>query len=406
VNAPESRTSSRLRPFGTTIFSEMTALAQQHGAINLAQGFPDFEGPPELITAAQQALAEGHNQYARSPGHPALVQALAAKYRDRYGLLVDPMKEVVVFAGATEGIACALLGLLDPGDEVVGFEPFYDSYPVAIALAGGVARWCPLRFPSFALDVGALERCFTPSTKVLLLNTPHNPTGKVFTREELLAIAEVCRRRDVVVVADEVYEHLTYDGAVHLPIATLPGMRERTLTLSSGGKTYSMTGWKIGWGVGPAPLVAAAQAAQQYVTFAIATPLQVAMARAIERLGDAYFAQLQREYAGRRAFLLDLLRQAGFAPAAPQGAYFVLADFTTAFPPERHGDDRALARRLVVERGVAAIPPSVFYAACEDGRRLLRFAFCKKMETLLAAAGRLLAGGGFQRVGSDARSRE
>jgi len=390
VNAPISRTSSKLRPFGTTIFSEMTALAQQHGAINLAQGFPDFEGPAELVAAAQQALSEGHNQYARSQGHPELVAALAKKYRDRHGLAFDALKEVVVFAGATEGIACALLGLLEPGDEVVGFEPYYDSYPVAIALAGAVARWCPLRFPGFALDAAALERCFTSRTRVLLLNTPHNPTGKVFTRDELAVIAELCRKRDVVVVADEVYEHLTYDGAVHLPIATLPGMHERTLTLSSGGKTYSMTGWKIGWGVGPAPLVAAAQAAQQYVTFAIATPLQVAMARAIVRLGDAYFAQLQREYAERRTFLLDVLRRAGFAPAAPQGAYFVLADFTARFPPERHGDDRALARALVVAPGVAAIPPSVFYAGCDDGRRLLRFAFCKKMETLRAAAERLL----------------
>lgn len=389
MNPSNSRIAARLRPFGTTIFSEMTALAQQHGAINLAQGFPDFEGPRALIEAAQQALASGHNQYARSPGHLALVQALAAKYRDLHALAFDPLREVVVFAGATEGIACALLGLLDPGDEVVCFEPFYDSYPVAIALAGATPRWCTLRFPGFALDREALERCFTARTRVLLLNTPHNPTGKVFTRDDLAVIAELCRERDVVVVADEVYEHLTYDGAVHVPMATLPGMRERTLTLSSGGKTFSMTGWKIGWGVGPAELVAAAQSAQQYVTFAVATPLQVAMAHAVERFRGDYFAQLQREYGERRAFLLDVLERAGFEVAAPQGAYFVLADFTRRFPSARFGDDRALARKLVIEHGIAAIPPSVFYAGSDDGRRLLRFAFCKRMETLRAAAERL-----------------
>jgi N-succinyldiaminopimelate aminotransferase len=384
-----NRTAARLRRFGTTIFSEMTALAQQHGAINLAQGFPDFEGPCALVEAAQLALASGQNQYARSMGHPELVEALAAKYRDLHGLHFDPMREVVVFAGATEGIACALLGLLDPGDEVIGFEPFYDSYPVAIALAGAKARWCTLRFPGFGLDEVELARLFTPRTKVLLLNTPHNPTGKVFTRSELEVIARLCVERDVVVVADEVYEHLAYDGAVHLPIATLPGMRERTLTLSSGGKTFSFTGWKIGWGVGPPALVAAAQAAQQYVTFAVATPLQRAMARAVAEFREPYFAQLQQEYGERRAFLVDVLRRVGFEVAAPQGAYFVLADFTSRFPRVDGLDDRALARRLVTEYGVAAIPPSVFYAGSDDGRRLLRFAFCKKMETLRAAAERL-----------------
>ena len=390
MTAPSnSRTAARLRPFGTTIFSEMTALAQQHGAINLAQGFPDFEGPRALIEAAQAALASGQNQYARSLGHLDLVKALAAKYRDLHGLEFDPLREVIVFCGATEGIAAALFGLLDPGDEVIGFEPFYDSYPVAIALAGATARWCTLRFPDFALDAAALERLFTPRTKVLLLNTPHNPTGKVFTRAELETIARLCRERDVVVVADEVYEHLTFDGTVHLPIATLPGMRERTLTLSSGGKTFSMTGWKVGWGVGPPDLVAAAQSAHQYLTFAVATPLQVAMARAVERFRGDYFAQLKTEYGERRAFLVETLARVGFEVATPQGAYFVLARFTGRFAAERFGDDRALARRMVTDWGVAAIPPSVFYAGSDDGKSLLRFAFCKKMETLRAAAERL-----------------
>ena len=388
-----TRTAARLVPFGTTIFSEMTALAQQHGAINLAQGFPDFEGPAAIIAAAQQALVSGANQYARSLGHLPLVQAIAAKYRARHGLEFDPLREVVVTCGATEGIASALLGLLDPGDEVVIFEPYYDSYPVAVALAGATPRFCPLRFPEFALDEAALAACFTSRTKLLLLNTPHNPTGKVFTRAELEVIAKLCRERDVVVVSDEVYEHLTYDGATALPIATLPGMRERTLTLSSAGKTYSLTGWKIGWGVGPAALVAAAQAAHQYLTFSVATPLQAAIAFAIEHFGDAYFAQLQRDYRERRDFLVGVLREVGFEPAVPQGAYFVLADFTRRFPPEIHGDDRAVARLLTERHGVAAIPPSVFYGRDRDGKRLLRFAFCKRMETLAAAAARLRAMG-------------
>ncbi len=385
--------SQKLVPFGTTILSEMTALAQQHGAINLAQGFPDFEGPRAIVEAAQRALGAGENQYARSLGHPALVKALAAKYRRRQGLEFDPQSEVVIFCGATEGIASSLLGLLDPGDEVILFEPYYDSYPVAVALAGAKPRFCTLRFPDFRIDEAALAACFTARTKVLLLNTPHNPTGKVFTRAELEVIARLCHQHDVVVVADEVYEHLTYDGAEAISIATLPGMRERTLTLSSSGKCFSLTGWKIGWGVGPRALVAAAQAAHQYVTFSVATPLQVAIAEAIEQFQDDYFAQLQRDYTARRDFLVGVLREVGFEVALPRGAYFVLADFTRRFPRERHGDDRAVARMLVEQFGVAAIPPSVFYAQDDDGKRLLRFAFCKRMETLEAAAKRLRAMG-------------
>lgn len=382
--------SRKLAPFGTTIFSEMTKLAQEHGAINLAQGFPDFEGPREILDAARRAMEAGENQYARSLGHPKLVAAIAEKYRALYGLEFDAASEVVVFCGATEGIASSLLGLLDPGDEVILFEPFYDSYPVAVAMAGAVPRFCTLRFPDFALDEERLAALFTPRTRLLLLNTPHNPTGKRFSRAELEAAARLCRKHDVIVVADEVYEHITFDGNGHVPIASLPGMRERTLTLSSTGKTYSLTGWKIGWGVGPRELVAAAQAAHQYVTFAVATPFQVAMAEAIGRFGREYFAQLQRDYTQRRDFLIEALRAGGFVGAAPQGAYFVLVDFTRIFPPDRFGDDRAVARMLVERFGVAAVPPSVFYAQERDeGRRLLRFAFCKRMETLRAAAERL-----------------
>ena len=249
----------RLQPFGTTIFSEMTALALEHRAINLSQGFPDFEGPPEIVEAAVLALRSGHNQYPRSMGVPPLVQAIAQHQLDQYQLDYDPMREVVVFSGATEGIASSLLGLLNPGDEVLVFEPFYDSYPACIAMAGAVPRFCTLRFPDFALDPDALAACFSDRTKLVLLNTPHNPTGKVFEPSELKVIADLCHRHDAYVLADEVYEHLTYDDARHVPMASLPGMRDRTLTLSSAGKTYSLTGWKIGWATGPASMVAAAQ---------------------------------------------------------------------------------------------------------------------------------------------------
>ncbi len=379
-------TAKRLQPFGTTIFSEMTALALQHGAVNLSQGFPDFEGPPDVVEAAVAALRSGHNQYPRSMGVPRLVQAIAKHQADQYGLAYDPMHEVVAFSGATEAIASSLLGLVDPGDEVIVFEPFYDSYPACIAMAGGVPRFCTLRFPDFALDVDALAALFTDRTKLLLLNTPHNPTGKVFRPDELTAIAELCRRHDVAVISDEVYEHLTYDEVDHVPMASIPGMRDRTLTLSSAGKTYSFTGWKIGWATGPEAMVAGAQAAHQFVTFASAAPLQHAVAVALESFRDDFYVELRQEFQQRRDFLVDVLREVGFDVAVPRGTYFILA----AFSRVGAGDDRAFANHLVSSCGVATIPPSVFYRAHpEEGSRLLRFAFCKKMETLRLAAERL-----------------
>ena len=382
--------SKKLQPFGTTIFSEMTKLAQEHRAINLAQGFPDFEGPREILEAAKRALDAGENQYARSLGHPKLVAAIAGKYRAVYGLEFDPMSEVVVFCGATEGIASSLLGLLDPGDEVILFEPFYDSYPVCVALAGATARYCTLRFPEFRVREEELAPLFNSKTKLLLLNSPHNPSGKVFAREELETIARLCREHDVLVVADEVYEHITFDGARPIPIASLPGMRERTLTLSSTGKTFSLTGWKIGWGTGPEPLVRAAQAAHQFVTFATSTPFQVAMARALDAYDAEYMDTLRREYTERRDYLAGVLEKAGLRVSLPRGTYFILADFSGIFD----GDDVAFARSLVETRGVAAIPPSGFYSAAkEEGRRLIRFAFSKRMETLRAAGERLLGRG-------------
>lgn len=379
-------TSLALRPFGTTVFTEMTVLADHWGAINLAQGFPDFEGPPRIIDAAVEALRTGHNQYSPSAGDPILREAIAAHHAQHYDLYVDPAREITIFCGATEGLASSILGLMNPGDEVILFEPFYDSYPACVALAGGVPRFVTLRAPDFTFDPDELRAAFNECTRLVVLNTPHNPTGRVFRRDELEVIARLCQEHDVCVLADEVYEHITYESARHIPIATLPGMWERTLTLSSTGKTFSMTGWKIGWGVGPAPLVAAAQAAHQYVTFCTAAPLQVAMGYTLRECTVDYMAELKREYTQRRNILMEALRDCGFRVIPPQGAYFVVADFS----PIREGDDRSFACYLVEHVKVAAVPMSVFYReGSTEGRYLLRFAFCKRSETLRVAADRL-----------------
>ena len=380
--------SERLRAFGTTIFSEMTRLAVQHRAINLSQGFPDFEGPSLVIDHVVEALRSEHNQYARSMGHPELVAALSRLEEELYGLRFDPMTELVVTSGATEAITSSILGLVNPGDEVILFEPYYDSYPAAVAMAGGIARFCPLRFPEFELDPSALADLMGPKTRAIVLNSPHNPSGKVFSRDELGVIAKLAVKHDLLVISDEVYEHLTYDGVKHVPIASLPGMRERTVTISSAGKTYSFTGWKIGWAFGAAPLVAAVQAAHQFVTFATCTPVQVGLARAMNELGPSYFAELRSSYTQKRDFMCEVLERSGFEVSVPRGTYFVLA----AFDRLDAGPDRAFAKKLIESVGVATIPPSAFYTRCpEDGARLLRFAFCKTTATLEAASQRLAA---------------
>lgn len=387
MTAPRPRTAQRLAPFGTTIFSEMTALAVKHGAINLSQGFPDFEGPSAIVDAAVSALRDGtSNQYVRSMGHPELVAAVAERVAALYGLSWDPLSEVMITCGATEGIAAAMLGLVDPGDEVILFEPVYDSYPATVAMAGGVARYCPLRAPDFAFDEAELTALFGPRTRLLLLNSPHNPTGKVFAPEELAVIARLCQAHGVTVVADEVYEHLTYDGTTHVPIATLPGMAERTLTISSLGKTYSLTGWKTGWSTGPADLVAAAQAAHQFLTFCTPGPIQQAAAHALRAFGDDFTATLRAEFQARRDLLVGALRDVGFDVVPPAGTYFIMAGFGRLFD----GDDRAFAYHLAEKHGVACVPPSVFYPEHpEEGRGLARFAFCKREATLREAAARL-----------------
>ena len=364
----------------------MTRLAQAHDAINLGQGFPDFEGPSSIVEAAIDALRRGHNQYARSAGVVPLVEAIAAQREALYGLAYDPLTEVGVYSGCTEGLMATALGLLDPGDEVVLFEPVYDSYPACIAMAQAKASYVPLRFPNFEVDFDRLRAAITPKTKLILINTPHNPTGKVFTEPELRGIAELCMQHDLLAVTDEVYEHLTYDGQPHVPLASIDGMRDRTLSLSSTGKTYSLTGWKIGWATGPKDMVAAAQAAHQFITFATATPLQHATAYALQAHGTAFFEQLRAEYTERRDRLLSCLREIGLQTPTPQGAYYLLSDFSDKFD----GDDVAFARHLTTSVGVAAIPPSFFYPAHpEEGRRLVRFACCKQMKTLDAAVDRL-----------------
>ncbi len=377
----------RLEPFGTSIFSTMTRLANEHQAINLAQGFPDFDGPREIFDFAREAMDEGYNQYARSMGLPALVESVARHFSRAYGMAYDPMSEVCVTTGATEGLAASVLGLLNPGDEVLLMEPFYDSYPALAALAGASVKSLVLEAPEFALDLEQLASLVSTKTRLLILNNPHNPSGKVFSQEELQGIAKLCIENDILVLSDEVYEFLTYEGVPHIPIAGLPGMRERTLTVSSTGKTFSLTGWKIGWVVGPEDLIAGVQAAHQFLTFAVTTPFQAAMAKAIEHFGQAFLKELRGDYLERRDFLVEMLKEKGFGVSVPQGSYFVLADVSglTEKPATEFAMD------LIRERQVAALPVESFYLKGQqtEGRKLLRFAFCKRLETLQAAKAKL-----------------
>ena len=375
--------SRKLAPFGTTIFTEITQLAIEHGAVNLAQGFPDFDGPPFVKDAAIAAIREGRGQYARMTGTPDLHFSLAAKYRLGYGLDYEADKEFTVTSGATEAIFAAIQGISNAGDEIVLFEPYYDSYPAAIAMAGAVAKFVTLHAPDWSFDRTAFEKAVTKKTRAILLNTPHNPTGKVFSQEELEFLASVCRDRDLLCITDEVYEHLVYDGK-HLPMAKLPGMRERTITISSFGKTFSLTGWKIGWAAAPAKLSAAVRAAHQFITFATATPLQHGAAVALAT-GPDYYELLNASYRRRRDYLVRELARIGFGVRPPAGTYYVCADFT----PFGFKDDVAFCRHLVEKIGVAAIPPTAFYKNKRYGRKYVRFAFCKRDETLETAVARL-----------------
>jgi N-succinyldiaminopimelate aminotransferase len=376
---------SRLRGFGTTIFAEMSALAERTAAINLGQGFPDTDGPAEIAEAAIAAIRAGHNQYPPGIGISTLREAIAAHQQRFYGLTFDPDTEVLVTTGATEGIAASLLALCDDGDEVVTFEPYYDSYAACIAMAGALRRVVTLRPPAYRFDPDALRAAITDKTRLVLLNSPHNPTGKVFDRSELELIASLCVERDVIAVTDEVYEHLVFNGE-HVPLATLPGMRERTVTISSAGKTFSFTGWKIGWVCASPGLVAAVRMVKQYLTYVSGAPFQHAIAAAL-LLDDGYYAAFRDDLMIKRDLLCSGLRDVGFDVFEPAGTYFV----TTDIRPLGEDDGAAFCRSLADRCGVVAVPNVVFYDDVDAGRPLVRFAFCKRLEVLDEAVGRLKA---------------
>lgn len=386
------RMAERIRDVGTSIFTEMSALAARHQAINLSQGFPDFAGPEFVKRAAVAAIDADNNQYAPSHGLRPLREAVARSWRRHHGRELDPEAEITVTSGATEALLAAVLATLNPGDEAIVFEPFYDAYPPDLAMAGATPRFVRLAEPGWALPLDELRAAITPRTRAILLNTPHNPVGKVFSPAELQAIAGLALEHDLLVISDEVYERLVFDGAAHVPIATLPGMWERTLTISSTGKTFSLTGWKVGYAVAAPELTAALRRVHQFMTFATATPFQAAMAAALDA-GAEYERQLVDFYAARRDELVGALRAAGFGVAAPAGTYFAMADIR----PFGWDDDVAFCRYLAGEIGVAAIPPSAFY---HDGHQtgMVRFCFAKRPETIAAAADRLQrlrpAGGG------------
>jgi len=378
------RPSAKAERFTESVIREMTRLAQLHGAVNLSPGFPDFPAPEEVKEAARRAVASDINQYAITWGARSLRQAIARKFERLYGLAVDPEREVTVTCGSTEAMIAALLAVLDPGDEVVVFEPFYENYGPDAILSGAVPRFVSLRPPEWSFDPDELARAFTSRTRAIIVNTPNNPTGKVFTRAELETIAELCRRHDAVAVTDEIYEHILYDGAVHVPLATLPGMAARTITINGMSKTYSVTGWRVGWAIAPPPLTGAIRKVHDFLTVGAAAPLQEAGVLALD-LPVSYYEELARAYEKRRARLLGILDAVGFRVYRPRGAYYVMVEIDGL----GWDDDVAFARHLVEEVGVAVVPGSSFYNDPRDGRGQVRFAFCKKDETLDEAERRL-----------------
>ncbi len=378
------RPSAKAERFTESVIREMTRLAALHGAVNLSQGFPDFPAPEDVKEAARQAISADVNQYAITWGAPSLRRAIAAKLETQHGLTVDPEREVTVTCGSTEAMIAALLAVLDPGDEVIVFEPFYENYGPDAILSGATPRFVPLRPPDWSFDQDELERAFSARTRAIVVNSPNNPTGKVFTRAELLSIAALCQRHDALAITDEIYEHILYDGARHLPMATLPGMAERTITINSLSKTYSVTGWRVGWTIAPPVLTGAIRKVHDFLTVGAAAPLQEAGALALA-LPETYYLELARAYAERRARMLRILEAAGFRVYAPAGAYYVMTDISAL----GWDHDVDFARHLVEQAGVAVVPGSSFYQDPDSGRRQVRFAFCKQESTLAEAERRL-----------------
>jgi aspartate/methionine/tyrosine aminotransferase len=384
MDAVSARRSLKAASFTESVIREMTRLSDLHGAINLGQGFPDFPAPDEVKEAARQAIADDHNQYPVTWGVPAFREAIAASYENVYGMRVDPEREICVTCGSTEAMIAAMLGLLDPGDEVVVFEPFYENYGPDAILSGAVPRTVTLRPPDWTFDEGELRAAFNGRTRAIVVNSPNNPTGKVFSREELSAIAKLCARHDAVAITDEIYEHITYDGVRHVPIATIPGMEDRTVTISALSKTYSVTGWRVGWAVAAPALMDGIRPVHDFLTVAAPAPLQIAGITALN-LPDSYYSDTVAAYDERRATMMRILDDSGFVARPPAGAYYVMADISHL----AYEDDVIAARDLVERIGVATVPGSSFFSNPADGAHLLRFAFCKQLETLEAAGERL-----------------
>ena len=385
MSSGEPYLTQRLRGHADTIFAEMSALAAATGSINLGQGFPDTDGASEIAESAVRAIRAGHNQYPPGPGIPELRRAVARHQEEWYGLTFDPDDEVLVTMGATEAIAASLLGLCGQGDEVVMFDPHYDSYPACVDMAGATARFVTLRAPDWTFDPADLEAAVTPRTRLILLNTPHNPTGKVFADHELALVARTCVEHDLLAVTDEVYEHMVFEGT-HRPLAGYPGMRQRTVTVSSAGKTYSFTGWKVGWACAPAPVLAAVRAAKQFLTYAGGTPFQHAVAQALDA-GRRLIEGVAPDLRLRRDLLCDGLVEVGFSVHVPAATYFATTDVAAL----GEVDGMAFCRSLPERCGVVAIPSSVFYARPDEGRTLVRWTFCKRPEVLTDALSRLKA---------------
>ena len=379
---------TRVAPFGTTIFTEINQLAAQHQAVNLGQGRPDFDGPSEIVDAAIRALqSDTANQYAPSPGLPSLREGVARHASVFYDIDVDPYTGVIVTAGATQGVYSAIMGLIDPGDEVIVIEPYYDSYVPGVLMAGAKPIYVPMHPPGWTFVEAELRAAFNDNTRAILLNTPNNPSGRVYNRKELQLIAELCIKHDVIVISDEVYEHLVFEGHQHIAIASLPGMYERTVTVGSAGKTFGMTGWKIGWVYGHPELITGVSRAHQFITFATNHPTQAAVAYAFT-LGNSYYEEYQALYSHKRELVMQVIDAAGMTAIQPEGTYFIMGDFTQVF----EGNDVEFCKYCIEQIGVATIPPSAFFS--EKHRRYaenhVRFAFCKSDETLERAAERML----------------